>query len=129
MTLLSARRYADISVDREILKKTQNIFIFKESSWNTTYFRVCWAKYLYRLQILYNKNKFSIYFNKNGKAQIIETNYLLSATSRTNYLNTLDLNHIDAYFEWSKKDSHQPIHKTISEISNFYYSWHLYNTK
>ena len=27
------------------------------------------------------------------------TGYLLSATSRTSYLNTLDLNHIDAYFE------------------------------
>lgn len=27
------------------------------------------------------------------------TSYLLSATSRTSYLNTLDLNHIDAYLE------------------------------
>ena len=35
-------------------------------------------------------------------------------------LNTLNLSNINARFE-DLKNSHQPIHKTISEISNFYY--------
>ena len=46
-------------------------------------------------EILKNTQNF---FNENGKAQIIKTGYLLSVTSQTSYLNTLDLNNIDAHF-------------------------------
>lgn len=63
-----------------------------------------------------HQNKVSIHFNENGKTQTIETDYLLSATGRISYLDSLHLGNIDKNF----KDLKQlPVNPDTKQLSHY----------